>query len=393
MAAALLKNKKQRPFFRIILLFIFLVPLLMWLAWLLSPKRKLVLAIIDKTVLTNKGQEHISLNWVLNAERFAKNNNELYSEKDDYFGFFPEENEQYRLKGLERFTEDQLEQLSEDADGAYLTDTYGIYKNEWFHSGEAIERSGIVYGGMSRQDLSFLQRLKAKHKLIVTEFNCLGSPTQPEVRSTFEELFAVRWTGWIGRYFNSFDTSTNKELPHWLINNYKLRHGGQWPFKKSGIAFVHSDDRVVILENHTHLKRELPHILASAKGRSVYGMSKEVKYSFWFDVIVNNPAINEVISSYQVDVNALGLQEMKANGIPASFPAIIAHPGKDYRFYYFAGDFCDNPVTLTSSYFKKIQWLQWFLYNNNDPQERKSFFWELYRPLVSSILNDYYNSK
>jgi len=84
---------------------------------------------------------------------------------------------------------------------------------------------------------------------------------------------------------------------------------------------------------------------------------------------------------------------MKRNGVPNRFPAIVAHSDKDYHFYYFAGDFCDNPVTLGSSYFKKIYYLKWFLYNNNDPQERKSFFWELYRPLVTTILNEYYESR
>jgi hypothetical protein len=391
MADSLLKKtKRQRPFFRIPLLVILLAPLVMWLAWLVTPKRKLVLAIIDKTVLTKKGQEHISLNWVLNAERFTKNNNKLYHEEDDYFGFFPEKNEQYKLKGLERFSEAQLEQLSIDADGTYLTDTYGIYKNEWFHKGDAKERSGIIYGGMSKEDLFLLQQLKAKHKLIITEFNCLGSPTLPVVRAGFENMFGMRWTGWIGRYFDSFDTLTNKELPHWLINNYKSRHKGAWPFKKSGIAFVHADERIVIVENQTHLNSELPHIYATKEGREHYDIHPKVKYAFWFDVVLANPSVNRLLAHYEIDVNSKGRDEMTRNGIPVSFPAIIAHTGKDYHFYYFAGDFCDNPVPLTASYFKKIEWFKWFMFNNSDPQERKSFFWELYRPLVTTILNDYY---
>ena len=55
--------------------FIFLIialPLIMWLAWFLTPNTTLVLAIVDKTVLTKKGQEHISLNWVLNHEKYTK---------------------------------------------------------------------------------------------------------------------------------------------------------------------------------------------------------------------------------------------------------------------------------------------------------------------------------
>jgi hypothetical protein len=207
---------------RAILVILLLLPVWMFIAWLCTGKRKMVIAIIDKTVLTTKGQEHISLNWVLNQEKFSKTNSaELYKRERDYFGFFPLENEKFKLKGLERFTTTQLDQLSADADAVYITDAYGIYKNEWFKQGDSKERSGTVYGGLSQQDFYFLQQMRAKHKLIITEFNCLASPTSPTVRSSFENGFGIKWTGWIGRYFDSFDTTKNKELPKWLITNYK----------------------------------------------------------------------------------------------------------------------------------------------------------------------------
>jgi len=391
MATTILAQKRSTIIVRLLLFAILLLPLWMLIAWYFGSKRKLVIAIVDKTVLNTKGQEHISLDWILNQEKFTKNNNELYKKGQDYYGFFPGEKEKFELKGLERFSTAQLEQMSADVDAAYLTDTYGIFSNEWYKTGDAKERSGIIYGGMSIQDLSLLKLLQAKHKLIITEFNCLGSPTLPNVRTEFEKLFGVKWTGWVGRYFDSFDTARNKELPHWLINNYKLRHNGDWPFKKSGIAFVHSDERIVILENKTHLHNELPHIYASEEGMEHYGMSEKMKYSFWFDVIEANMSFNHVISTYEIDANEKGKEELKRNNIPTSFPAIIAHINKDYRFFYFAGDFCDNPVEMGSSYFKKIRLLKWFMYNTSDLQERKSFFWELYRPLVTTILNDYYN--
>ncbi len=37
-------------------------------------------------------------------------------------------------KGLERFNAQQLDQLSTDAKAAYLTDTYGVFSNEWYQS-------------------------------------------------------------------------------------------------------------------------------------------------------------------------------------------------------------------------------------------------------------------
>jgi len=378
---------------RAILVILLLLPVWMFIIWLCIPKRKLVIAIVDKTVLTKKGQEHISLNWVLNQERFSKTNSELYRRERDYYGFFPLDKKNFKLKGLERFTNTQLDRLSVDADAAYITDAYGIYKNEWFDMGDSKERSGIIYGGLSQQDFYFLQQMRDKHKLIITEFNCLASPTSPIVRSGFENSFGIKWTGWIGRYFDSFDTTKNKELPKWLISNYKLQHNGAWPFTKSGIAFIHSDDRVVVLENKTHLQQELPYIYASEEGRDHYGLPKKTAYSFWFDIMQPDTSFNHVVAYYQINVNKEGEKELAANGLPAFFPAVTAHINRDYRFFYFSGDFADNPISLNSSYFKGVRYVKWLMYNRHDPLERTSFFWRIYQPLLTTILNDYYRSR
>lgn len=117
---------KKRIFLRFLLIII-AVPLSMWAIWLMTPNTKLVLAIIDKTVLTPKGQEHISLNWVLNHEKYTKTSEKPYKVDHDYFGFFPQENEKFKLKGLERFSFPKLDQLSNDADLVYFTDTYYLW--------------------------------------------------------------------------------------------------------------------------------------------------------------------------------------------------------------------------------------------------------------------------
>ncbi len=377
---------------RAILVAVLFLPVWMLIAWLVTGKRKMVIAIIDKTISTTKNQEYISLNWVLNQEKFSKTNTSLYKRERDYYGYFLLDKGKFQLKGLERFNTLQLDQLSIDANAVYITDACGIYRNEWFNLGDSKEKSGIPYGGLNRQDFYFLQQMRAKHKLIITEFNCLAPPTSPTVRSAFESDFGIKWTGWIGRYFDSFDTTKNKELPKWLISNYKLQHKGAWPFTKSGIALIHSDNRVVILENKTHLLQELPNIISSAEGQNHYGLPEKTVYSFWFDIMQPDTTFNHVISWFQLDVNENGKKELTTNGLPVSFPAITAHINKDYRFFYFSADFADNPFSLTSSYFKRVHYFKWLMYSRRDPQDRKGFFWNVYRPLVTTILNDYYHS-
>lgn len=376
-----------------LVLSIFLLPFLMMLVWYLTPNRKLLIAIVDKTVVQYPGQEHISLHWVLNQEKFTKNKSERYDPDIDYFGFFPMDKEKYKLKGLERFDSAQLADLSKTADAAYITDAYGVFRNEWFKVGDVKDRSGLVYGGMSKQDLLFLKIMKAKKKLIITEFNSIGSPTDTSIRRQFEEIFGMKWSGWIGRYFETFDTTINKELPQWLIKNYQRTHKNQWPFKKSGIALIHAgNDQVVILENETHLQRALPFIYSTKKAMDHYGIPESIKYSFWFDIISVDHKQNEVLSNFDISVNNNGAKELAKYNIPQRFPAITAHLNNDYRFFYFSADFCDNPVSLNSSYFKGIGYFKWMMYTRGEPLERKSFFWNLYRPLLITILNDYYRS-
>lgn len=378
-------NRKKRLLL-ILILAILLLPLWMWLAWLFTPKKQLVMAIVDKTEITRAGQEHVSLSWVLNHERYTKTPSKSYKVSDDYFGFFPDKNEKYRLKGLERFTEQQLEQLSQDCEVAYFTDTYGVYNNEWFSGKASTERSGILYGGMSRQDIRFLQKMKEKKKLVITEFNTIGSPTDSATRQEFESLFGLQWSGWIGRYFASLDTAINKELPHWLIHNYIAQHNGQWPFHQSGVAFVSNKDQVEILEEGRELSQSLPQIITTEAARKEYDLPGKIKYSFWFDIMRADTSINQVVASFHIEANDAGKSLLAKYGLTPQFPAVIRHEGDDYRFYYFCADFCDNPVGLTTSYFKGISVFRSLFYNS-DPSERASFFWNYYRPLLTEILS------
>ena len=360
----------------------------MWLGWLLTPKKKMVAVIVDKTELPD-GLQHASFTWVLNNQHFTKTNTALYKNDNDYFGFFPLKDEKFRLKGLERFSTEMLEKLSNDADMVYFTDTYGVYKKEWY---KKENEEGMIYGGMSEQDIQLLQKMKAKHKLIISEFNTIGSPTSDKNRSDFENLFGLKSRGWTGCYFPSLDTLKNKELPSWIVNGYRKDNNGKWPFHNAGIVFVNTESKVVILEEGNHLSSALPVIFVNKSAQKKYHLPAQTAYPFWFDVMQYDTLVNEPIAEFKLNTNAAGKQILKNADLPERFPAILVHEKPDYRFYYFSGNFCDNPISVNSSYFKGIGVMNSLFYHSDDVNNRRNFFWNFYRPLMTRITADYYHS-
>lgn len=398
---------------RIILLTILLIlltPFWMWLAWLLSEPRPLNVFILDKTVLTRSCDEHRSLNWVLINEKFVKPDGGLYVTDQDYYGFFPLDYEQYTIKDLQKYTREQLTALSERYDALYYTDIYGIYYNDWyadrtdttagqderilnifrnlFGKKASLERSPLIYGGLHREDYELLEMMKEKNKLVMAEFNLLASPSSGNLRQKVEKLFNIRWAKWTGRYFTSLDTNKNKELPNWVIDLYTQQHNNTWPFKNSGIVLVHEDETIAILEDGTHLEEEVPYIHSFAEAQEEYSIPDKVIYPFWFDITY--AAGKDILSYYEIGTNAKGDSILRRHGIPKRFPAAIAHKG-DYRFYYFAGDFCDNPIQINyMARLKGIKGLRYMMYDKSDKSDRNRFFWLYYNRITSKALNDYY---
>ena len=378
-----------------ILMLIVLMPLIMWLLWIIKKPRELNILILDKTVLTSAVQEHLSLSWVINNEKFI-HNSKSYNKQKDYYGFFPDDKGNYHIRDFENFSSENLDNLANSYDGAYYTDMYGIYANEWIiryypekiHDKRFIaDRSKKIYGGMTQKELDFLRLMKQKNKLIINEFNVIASPTSKEIRNKYENEFNIHWTGWVGRYFDNLDTLVNEDIPRWLIDNYTRNHSGQWPFKKSGIAFVSENDQILILEKDTHLNTDIPYIYTNENNAKHYHLPEKIKYPFWFDIMETNPSFR-IISSYHLDTNAAGDSLLALGRIPKIFPAAVNYKN-GYNYYYFCGDFADNPISYASSRFRYIQVFSPLFYSSSE-NERASFFWKYYRPLLRQILNEEY---
>lgn len=373
-------------FIQILVILIFTSPLIMLAWWYFTPKTELALTVLDKTVLNEEYEEHLSLYWLLNHKKYAHPaTGKRFDPAKDYFGFFPKKLQKYDVKGLSQLTEPQLDSIVTNSSHLYFTDTYGIYSLEWYKSDHTGERSKLIYGGLSKNDLYTLKAAKAAGKTIITEFNCIGSPTAYKERKEFEQLFGLEWSGWIGRFVDNLDTLENLELPGWLKRGYVEQHG-HWPFEKAGIVLVDQSDRIEILEHGSELFFPVPviHTRPSIQQRIV--LPDTMPYPFWFDVMKTKSV--QVESDYKLSTTPKGDSLLQELGLSSTFPAILSHDSSDYRFYYFAGDFADNPIQFKRSYFRGIRFFREFFYDPTEPTDRHYFFWEYYLPLIEYLLSN-----
>lgn len=368
--------------------FIFL-PLILWSLWIFKPSYRANVLIMDKTVLTKIGLEHRAFDWVLHHRKYFKPNGDSYSPESDYLGFFPLENDSFSTKDLSKLTEEQIDSLSRITDMTYFTDTYGIYDNEWYRKKDLGEHSAKVYGGLDKNDVLFLKKMKERKKLILAEFNLFATPTSNRERIEGENILGLKWSGWTGRYFEQLDTIKNPELPKWVVRLYKKQHKNKWPFTNPGIVFVHSDETIAILEKETDLNYEVPLVKSFKYGVEKFNIPKEIRYPYWFDITLSTDTNNRVLSYYELRPNVRGDSILNHHNIPKIFPAafenITASP-----YYYFCGDFTDSPIRKTFDELIGMEYFKMFVLNEYDLNDRTPFFWRYYLPLTTKILDNYF---
>lgn len=375
-----------------IILIVLATPLWMRLAWEIGNKKALNLLIVDKTVVNANSFKHRSVNWILDYEKYTKSNGDFYDINKDYFGFFPLENEKYIIQDFDKMNEGDLDSMAAIYDMIYFTDTYGILGNEWYRHRDVNENSESIYGGLSEKDILLLKKMKEKNKPILTEFNTIGYPTPFDVKKNFENMFGLEWTGWMARYINSLDTINNPDLPKWFVRTYRKNHNGKWNFKNDGMLFIHESGKILVLENGKELNDAIPKIYTEKKYQSQFNIPSVMIYPFWIDIMTNRNDTNQIVSKYVLGTTKAGDELLRENGISKTFPCIF-HRDKGYTFYYFCGDFADNPTKFRFAKLDGITGLKFLMYNAIDLTDRNRFFWEFYLPMMQKILNDTYATR
>lgn len=376
-------------FFKIVLYILLPVVLISFLVWLFQEKKIYNVYVLDKTVPDKSYGEHKSFYWLLNHKKIVKPSSKPYSYRNDYYGFHPTkgaENTDYQIKSLRLY---EILAIPDDIDFLYYTDTYGVSYEDWYQRPPDKFHSPLLYGGLNQNDYLLLNEMRRKNKLIISEFNMLGSPTSDLVRNKTENLFDFYWTGWTGCYFSSLHV-TNPNLPGWLINLYEQKNKKKWDFNGAGIVLVQEKGNLLVLQNKIHLNNEYPSIITGKYGQTEYGLPESQNYSFWFDII-SPGKINKVVSKYQLSVTPLGNEMLKKENLSAEFPAVIEHL-QHYKFYYLAGDFSDQRISHYSSYFKGFPFLAKTIYWRNSGS-KKAFFWRYYVPLINHVIEKNVNNK
>jgi len=194
----------------------------------------------------------------------------------------------------------------------------------------------------------------------------------------------------VGRYFDPLDPFENEELPQWVVDGYMKTHDTIWPFgEKGGIVFAYEDSSIVeILEDSADLEIKVPFIYTTEYGEKKFHLPEEMHYPFWFDITLPSNDSNLVVSTFRIHTTERGDSILNNWRIPNTFPALMEHTGPS-PYYYFCADYCDNPIPNYTAFFAGSGLVN-FLFWDEEWLRRRKFFWKFYRPLVKTIVKDYY---
>ncbi|NHM31846.1 hypothetical protein [Neobacillus terrae] len=358
--------KKKTYLFIYIFVLMALITSPFWL-WQIQHSKKLNVLIVDKTVPDKTYREHKGLVWVLNNGKYVKDDQKGYLVDSDYRGFKPEEGNKYKINGLPK----NLNKY----DVIYLTDQYGVYRNEFLGQNQKGNRSQSLYGGLKMPEVEKIEKtlVQTPGKTLVAEFNTFGSPTKENVRTKISNLFNLDWSGWIGRYFTDLN---GPEVPVWVKDDYQKQK--KWNFSGGGFVFVNQNDFVVVIDEK-ELTEEGALFSLTRAGEKRFNQELKANYKYWFDI---NEARDKdgILANYQLPVTSKGKEALDRYGIPSHFPAIISTQNVKYTSYYFAGDFADEAEVPGIYQTKGLDvWKKHFAAGD-------SFYWKSYVPIMKELL-------
>lgn len=377
------------------------------LIWNNLPGTPLSIWIVDKTVPLPDYREHKGLMWVLNHNKVLNETTGQPLRVDkDYYGFVPSGDEAYDIRPIPGTTE--------YPDVIYLTDTYGVYTDDYLGSNLLVEdlttsngissngtavnwvgsnkpaanqlgsNPSLLYGGLDHKELNNIVKNLGYGNTLISEFNIASSPTNRENRHELEMLFGNQWTGWKGRYFSNL--SRGFEVPSLMVENFERQAGRPWTYRGSGYVLVSEAEQIVVLEQGKEIGPAGLTIQFDEGYDKEFNIAGVIPYSYWFEFLKADHE-TQTIASYHLDVTSEGEQKLADLGLTAVFPAVTRKTNKDYTAYYFGGDFADLDVVNNSWHYYGLENIKKITSQTNKGAP-DYFYWNAYVPMMTKIMAD-----
>jgi hypothetical protein len=357
-----------------------------WLFWLEAPELPLKITVVDKTVPFKDRREHKALYWLFYQNKFVDSakpaDKRWYDYREDYVGFFP-------INMPNKHDETLLSKaLLADRDVLYFADTYGVYTLDYRQFPGDIastKHSGIIFGGVTDQDVEAVEWFAGQGRTVIGEFNTFASPTAVQIRTRMENVFGVKWTGWIGRYFVDF--ADEKDVPFWLFQLYKEKAGKEWDLKGSGYMLCREEqnDFIILQADKDVLPKGLTFEPSGPyENDDVMQGVKPSTFVYWFDVVTPQPG-TDVLATYAWHLTPEGRDKLAEKGLALSMPA-VTRKQINYTAYYMAGEFLDFNKAMGQPNSRLTMYINRSFYGKPVAGSAGYPFWHSGYPLITNIL-------
>lgn len=356
--------------------------------WYLTPRERLALLVVDKTVAHTDYREHAGLLWWLDHRRWSTGAGERWQRVRDYLGYDP-------VTGRA----DTLDHRSlAGHDLVYITDAYGVYTGDSLTAGpdpgaktkrSGLERSQLIYGGISIGEAHALADAQRAGAGIVAEFNTIESPTHgTPAADTLAEVLGARYDGWLARWY--FDLSSSDEIPRWTRDAYAARTGKRWSFTGQGLVlFGESDGRIVVIPGR-EFAGPYPVTVDVREPRDPLMRNVESGRPYWYWVSGVRPdAGATVLAEFSLHLSAAAADSVRAQGFPLRTPAVIRRARAPLGVYL-AGDFSD--VGVAPPPFRQTVGLDWWrrlvVRRRQSIGSMDDTFWHVAAPLWDNLIRE-----
>jgi hypothetical protein len=351
------------------------LPFILW--WIEKPT-KLEVVIINKTAHDQSFQEHSGITWLLNHLRYVKEENMKYQKDLDYYGFFSDsQNKTYTIR--------DLPPSMENIDVFYIGNLYGVYEDDL----EFIEEttSPLIYGGLNEEEWqSILTRISSqKRSTLIMENNVFSTATADYVQEDVSEYLQLDLSGWSGKFFDELDPLINEDIPQSLLLLNEKVFKTAWNYRGAGFVLVNEQTEQLQVLLDEHYLGDGINVKFTEAGLEKFKLNNEYIYTDWF-TIVTAKRPEDVIAEFSWNLTDLGIEELKRLNIPVEFAAIIGQNRSSSQNYFFAGNFSKNNKVPNFYQLKGLSKLK-SVFNWNLSAEEK-FFWQLYVPVLTTILGE-----